>query len=229
MEVKADRERDAAPSGHRRDEVADLGDMRTALVSANELQIHALAQLDKTRAEREAAETLARNWTGFDEKPPYSIHMVDELRDAAGAVNTRLAAMERAGEHLRTEIERLGDETKRAQETLRRAQETMDRAVDPAERQQATWRRDLAQLRLRALGSRTTGTQVLQQVQAEAHGRAAVRAGLAVAQDRAGRAGRDVQRSRPRQGPRAHGGRGGGLAGRAAGRERAAACQGARA
>jgi small-conductance mechanosensitive channel len=167
-EVNADRARAVEPPpGIPPQEVAALEDARTSLVTTNEVRIRALGELAKAKAEREAAETQARSWQGFDEKLPFSILRVDELRTAADSARTRLAAVEQAGAHLNTESERYLAETRRAEENLRRQQEAVDRATDATERAQATWRRDLAQLRLRAVASRAATVQAMRQIQSE--------------------------------------------------------------
>lgn len=161
------REVDPPPPGISPAEVSDLRDARNLLATVTEVQLRSLEELDKARAAREAAETAARNWRGFDDKPPYSILMVDELRDAADALRVRIDAMERSQAHLRTELDRYVAEARRGEESLRRAQEAMEQATDADDRLRATWRRDLAQLRLRVLAGRGATTQLLQQVQAE--------------------------------------------------------------
>jgi potassium efflux system protein len=157
----------SAPPGIGPDEVADLADARTLLIAANEVQLHALEQLGKLRAAREAAEAAERKWQGFEEPAPYSILLVDELRDAADAVRARIAAIERSTAHLKAEGERYAADLRRAEETLRRMQEAADVAAQADERARATWRRDLAQLRLRAVASRASVAQLLTQAQAE--------------------------------------------------------------
>ncbi|HEX4884686.1 MAG TPA: mechanosensitive ion channel domain-containing protein [Casimicrobiaceae bacterium] len=167
-EVNADRARSAPlPGGILPAEVDDLMEARAALVASNELQLRTLADRDRVAAAREAAEAVARNWRGFDAPPPYSILMVDELRDAADASRARAEAIGRSSAHLKSETERLMEETRRADEAVRRTQEAMDTATDVRDRERATWRRDLAQLRLRALGSRAAATRLLQQVNEE--------------------------------------------------------------
>jgi len=157
----------SAPPGIGPDEVADLADARSLVIAANEVQLHALEQLEKLRAGREAAEAVERKWQGFEEPAPYSILLVDELRDAADAVRARIAAIERSTMHLKADGERYAAELRRAEETLRRIQEAVDDAAQADERARATWRRDLAQLRLRAVASRASVAQLLTQAQAE--------------------------------------------------------------
>ncbi len=168
LEATAERARPVeAPPGIPPAEVADLEDARNLLVTVTEVQLRTLEELDRAKAARAAAETATRGWRGFDDRPPYSILMVDELRDAADAVRGRIDAMERSQAHLRAEMERYAAEARRGGESLRRAQEATEQAAEAEERLRATWRRDLAQLRLRVLAGRGETTQLLQQVHAE--------------------------------------------------------------
>lgn len=155
------------PAGIGTQEQADLEDARTALVTSSEVQLRALAELDKAREQRAAAESAAATWTGLDGKAPHSILLVDELRDAAEATAVRLRAVERSSAHLRSELERYAVDGKRAEEALRRAQEALDRAGGAAARDAALFRRDLAQLRVRVVARRAASTQTMLAIQAE--------------------------------------------------------------
>lgn len=158
------------PAGITPEDVTDLEDARTALVHANQVQLAMLEQIDKARAGREAAEAAQRDWRGFDDKPPYSILRVDDLRDAADTVRQRVLATERAIAHLKSEGERYANDIRAAEETLRRVQESVDRAETPEARERAAWQRDLMRMRLRVLASRAASTQFLLQFQGEEAG-----------------------------------------------------------
>ena len=49
--------------------------------------MRALAQLEKARAQLDAARAAERAWQGFAEPPPYSVRKVDALRDAADSAS----------------------------------------------------------------------------------------------------------------------------------------------
>jgi small-conductance mechanosensitive channel len=151
------------PAGISEGEVDDLVETQGLLVMSSEVQLRALDELDQVRAAREAARAANRDWTAFDQPPPYSILMVDELREAADGVRARLVASERSAAHLRLELERYAVDVRRADEALRRAQEVLDRA-NADERSQAAWRQDLAQLRLQVVAGRGATTQLMLQV-----------------------------------------------------------------
>lgn len=166
-EVEAERAAPApAPPGIGEGEIADLADARSALVNAYEVQLATLEQVERARAARATAEAQARDWRGFDDKPPYSILFLDELRDAAEAARQRLATTERALAHLQAEAARNVADGRTGEETLRRLQEAYERAQG-AQREQAAWRRSLAEVRLRLLGSRAAVTQQLIRYQNE--------------------------------------------------------------
>lgn len=109
-------------------------------------------------AERARADIQARHkaWKGFDQKPPYSVLLVDRLRAELQKETLRIESLEAKLRVFDDRIEGTRSVLDRLQEQLRREQENLERAKrDLGVASLATWRRDLA-----ALGSRTAGAQL---------------------------------------------------------------------
>ncbi len=141
------------PEGIGAAEVARQRDALDIIVYGTEGQLRALAQLQKARAQLDAAREAARNWKGFAESPPYSIRKVDALRDAADSVRVRLVGQQAALNHLKPEAQRLQDDVVRAEEAKRRADEAFETAA-PDGKEAARWRRELAAAELKAASVR---------------------------------------------------------------------------
>lgn len=165
-----------APAGIPAREASAARDSRTELGFVYERELRAIDEIAEARAARARAESAEREWTAFDEPPPFSILMIDDLRDAADNARARIASLESASGHLRDEQARFQRDAKRAQEAWRLAVEAFEAATNETERAMAAWRRDVAQLELRKSGawlSLTRSIEILQQQEL-----AAQRAGL---------------------------------------------------
>ena len=124
------------------------------LVQVYEQHLDAVRKLDQMRLRVREVERQNREWDGFPEPPPYSVLMVDELRDAA-----RSMALTAQGIQTRlTLTEGLFDSTRRtvkaSQEQARQVSERLEGVQDPAKREALVWERDLAQLRERVESAR---------------------------------------------------------------------------
>jgi potassium efflux system protein len=81
------------PEGVGADEVAAAYQAISQFIFAVEGQQRAAQERDDARKARADAEAATRQWTGFTEQPPYSMLLVDDLREAAAARRARIAAL----------------------------------------------------------------------------------------------------------------------------------------
>ena len=137
------------PEGIGPAEIARQRDALDVIVYGTEGQLRTLAQLQKARAQLDAARAAERAWQGFAEPPPYSVRKVDALRDAADSLRVRLAGQQAALAHLKPEAQRLQDDVARAEEAKRRADEAFESAGADG-KEAARWRRELAAAELKA-------------------------------------------------------------------------------
>jgi small-conductance mechanosensitive channel len=150
-DARAETERAAEPPpGIDPREASDLRDAQFRLVSAYDIQLRALDEIERARTGRRDAEARERDWHGFDSPPPYSILMVDDLNDAEAATRDRITALEGELGQLKIDGQRAQDELKRAEEALRRADEAFASAAMPEDKAREAWRRSLARLQGRA-------------------------------------------------------------------------------
>lgn len=152
--AERDRTPSAPPAGITPAEEDARYEAVATLAYAYDGQLRALAEAERLRAARAAAEAAEREWAGFAEPPPYPVARVDALRDAADAARARIAAIESAGAHVDAEADRLQEAARRADEELRRAREAAEIASDGPQRAATAWRADAADWQARSVGAR---------------------------------------------------------------------------
>ncbi|MET0682107.1 MAG: mechanosensitive ion channel domain-containing protein [Casimicrobiaceae bacterium] len=168
-DFRADRDR-ALPSPPEGVTDAEAALERDALITLGHLddrRVYAEAELARLRKARADAEAADQSWTGLTTPPPYSILLVDEWRDDADILRAHIAALEAAIRHLDGELERAQAETHRADEALRRANDARDAPFGDPRREREQWRRDLADLQVRAAGAGALLTRLGREAKAE--------------------------------------------------------------
>lgn len=152
---------DPVPTGVTQGEIEELRDARLKMTAAYDVQLRALEQVDELAAARRDAEARARDWTGFDTPPPYSIVLLDQLRTTATETGARIRQLETSIAQLKAESERAQEALRRADQEARRATEAFDSAVTPEAKALAAWRRKLADVRERSAAALTAATLLI--------------------------------------------------------------------
>ncbi len=147
--------RKGAPPGTRDARLMERRALLQQLVQTYEQHLDAVRKLDPMRLRVREVERQNKEWDGFPTPGPYSVLMIDELRDAARSmaltaqgIQTRLTMTESVAENTRRNL-------KASQEHARQASERLEGVEDPIKREALTWDRDLAQLRERVESART--------------------------------------------------------------------------
>src|SRR5215471_18393698 len=147
-EARAESERatDTPPPGIDPREASDFRDAQFRLIAAYDIQLRGLEESERALAARKDAEAREHDWHSFDSPPPYSILMVDDLRDQEAATRDRIAVLEGEVGQIRIDSQRAQDELKRAEEATRRADEALASAATPEDKAREAWRRSLARM-----------------------------------------------------------------------------------
>lgn len=109
------------------------------LVRSYRFQLDDLAAVEATRARARDLERTMHLWSGFTEPPPYSILMVDELRNATHSSATKIKTAEVA---LKVDEKFLADAQvamMERDERIRRIDEQIELANDPAKTARLEW------------------------------------------------------------------------------------------
>ena len=149
-----------APLGVPHNELVERRSLLQQLVRAYERQIEDSEQLEQARQRRRKVERASSEWKGFPTPPPYSILMVDDLRDSAQSV--RRAADNAQAKLALTErmAQRNKDLLNSTDERLRQASEELESARDPVRAAGLAWKRDLWRLRNRVAAATATMTEM---------------------------------------------------------------------
>ena len=154
------------PEGIGAEEISAARQALGQVVFSVEGQQRAQQDIADARKARADAETANRQWTGFTEKPPYSMLMVEDLREAAETLRTRITALETGQAIATRESERFQNDLKRAEAALRQAREAAARAT-PEQAPVANWRAEMAQWAVRGAGASAVMIQRRVEVAAE--------------------------------------------------------------
>jgi len=113
----------AVPPGVSDDEVAVASRKLSQWIFALEGQLRALDGIARARVEKEEATAANAAWTGFPDKPPYSILRAEELGQQVDALTARIQAAGASQTVSGREFERLQQDIQRSAEAQRRAEE----------------------------------------------------------------------------------------------------------
>jgi small-conductance mechanosensitive channel len=168
-DFRADRERalPRPPEGITDAEIAKERDVLLTLTHLNDRRSYAEGEVARLKQARAAAEAADQSWTGLTTPPPYSILSIDEWRDDADMLRVHVASLQAAIQHLDSEFDRAQGEMKRAEESLRRANEVRDPSTTDVGRERERWRRDLAELQVRAAGAGALLTRLAREAKAD--------------------------------------------------------------
>ena len=145
--------RAGTPAGSPESELLERRSLLYQLARAYEHQLEDTQKLQQARARRQQVEQENREWTGFADPPPYSVIVVDSLRDSLRSLRrtvellqSKLAVTKRAGE-------RSEEALKASEQRLRLASEQLETVDNSPETARLNWLRDLASLRSRAMAA----------------------------------------------------------------------------
>jgi small-conductance mechanosensitive channel len=137
------------PLGATVSEVTEFQLNAESLVRAYQEHIDQLSRSEELRQRQEELEQQANNWRGFREPAPYSILLVDELRDSVQSCSASITASETTLEVLGKFSEGTSAVLKRSDEGLRRLTEQLESEKDISRIDRLTWLRRLERIRNR--------------------------------------------------------------------------------
>lgn len=135
------------PPGATAFEVSDRQLIAEALVRAYQEHLEQLASWDDARRRQSEMELQANAWKGFAQPPPYSILLVDSLRDSIQALTASIKAGETSLEVLRALSEDAGSALKKSDEHSRLVAEQLESDKDISRVTRLTWLRGIEKLR----------------------------------------------------------------------------------
>ena len=136
-----------APPKTPEDEITERYVAQKNLVGTLQQQRNLLDTIDAIAVGRAETERDAKAWRGFPTPPPYSVLLVDALRDTERNAEARLAAAETRRAYRERQQALLAPDYKAANTNARLAAEAADRARGTPEYPALDWKRNLATLR----------------------------------------------------------------------------------
>jgi small-conductance mechanosensitive channel len=124
------------------------------LVYVYQAELETLSEQEAASRARDEAKAKEAAWSGFDQPPPYSVLMLDDLQDALDAARTKIMAFESAQVQLHRDAARFEADARQDQAAVRLAAEAVEQAKTPAEIAKAKSNQALAQLRQRVTDNR---------------------------------------------------------------------------
>jgi len=107
-------------------------------------------RIEALSAARSELQDRLNSWGGLDEKPPYSIQFIDNLRSEQLSADKRVKALEQQRRTTQELAARTVENLKAAEVALRQAQEKLERGGAGGNGAQLVWERQRQQLRVRA-------------------------------------------------------------------------------
>lgn len=153
-EAEATSKQGSAPSG----DLLERQALLQRLVRAYGREIDHRKSLDQARERRQEAERRVTEWQGFPTPPPYSILMLDELRDAARSTALVIEGLQAKLALSEGFSERAQQALAASEKELRQASERLEAARAPAEKARLNKVRDLSRLRNRVAAATATMT-----------------------------------------------------------------------
>lgn len=137
------------PPGATPDEAEEYELLSEMLVRVYQEHIDQAARLSDALQRRADIEQKAEAWKGFAESAPYSILLVDELRDSVQALSAKISASESAQNLLAALAQDAEANLKGSDAHLRLLADQLETTKDAARLTRLTWLRTLEQLRNR--------------------------------------------------------------------------------
>lgn len=135
------------PPGATQAEAIEFSSLLKALIQTYQAHLDDLAAIETIRQRQQDFDYMAKTWTGFSEQPPYSILLVDDIRDTIQSFENKI----RMAETAQAFAERIGSDAGTymgtSEGTLRRLSEQLERQTDPALIVRLDWLRELEQTR----------------------------------------------------------------------------------
>ncbi|WP_232470673.1 MULTISPECIES: mechanosensitive ion channel domain-containing protein [Methylococcus] len=124
------------------------------LVYIYQVELETLSEQEAASRARDEAKAKEAAWSGFDQPPPYSVLMLDDLQDALDAARTKIAAFESAQVQLQRDAVRFETDARQEKAAVRLAAEAVEKAKTPEDAAKAKSNQALAQLRQRVTDNR---------------------------------------------------------------------------
>lgn len=137
----------AVPAGATQEELLERNHLSRHLVDTLIRHSEALERLPEARRRGDERQKEEKSWTGFALPPPYSLLLVDQLREALGTVTVEIQAATTRRTMMDEEAGEAEKRFKAAEVLSRQSEERLSMETSVEGRNRQTWLHDLARLR----------------------------------------------------------------------------------
>ncbi len=136
----------AVPAETAPDELQARHDLLEDIVRGYDEEVTELRRLRDARHQRAEVDREATEWKGFEESPPHSVNMVDQLWESAYALQRTVDGLEAQLNLLTLRFDRARQTLTAADEGLRKSSEEIETPQDPGELARLRWIHELNEL-----------------------------------------------------------------------------------
>jgi len=135
------------PPGATQAEVVEFGSLLKNVIQTHQSHLNDLAAIETLRQRVQDFQRTARSWTGFSEPPPYSVLLVDELRDSVQSLKKKVKISETGQAFLEKLVTDIGTRLETSEGKVRRLNEQLEKQADSPLGVRLMWLRELEQTR----------------------------------------------------------------------------------
>ncbi|MDD4018597.1 MAG: mechanosensitive ion channel [Kiritimatiellae bacterium] len=135
------------PPGATQAETIEYRSLLQRCIQTYKAHLDALSEIETIRQRQQDFSRAAQTWTGFAEQPPYSVLLVDEIRDTIQSLEKKIKMEETAQAFIERFSAETGASMKSSEGAIRRLNEQLESLTDPTLTGRLSWLRELEQLR----------------------------------------------------------------------------------
>ena len=155
------------PSGATHTELIEKNTMMRWLIRTYQNHITLLEEIESIRKRQDDVRREASTWSGFNEKPPYSILLADNIRDSIQSATSKLESAKIAGTLAEKLVEEARSELTSFESKIRQTSEKMEAGKDKDSTARLSWELDLQKLQSRVAAARISNYEIRRRISEE--------------------------------------------------------------
>jgi small-conductance mechanosensitive channel len=155
------------PAGATPTELIEKNTMMRWLIRTYQNHITLLEEVESIRKRQDDVRREASTWSGFNEKPPYSILLADNIRDSIQSATSKLESAKIAGTLVEKLVEEARSELKGFESKIRQTSEKMESDKDKYSTAHLSWNLELQKLQSRVAAARISNYEIRHKISEE--------------------------------------------------------------
>ena len=155
------------PGGATPGEVIEKNTMMRWLIRTYKNHITLLEELESIRKREDDLRLEAASWPGFNEKPPYSILLADNIRDSIQSATLKLESAKISASLVEKLIEEARHELKGFETGIRQTSEKMESGGDKSSSARLSWQLEFQKMQSRVAAARIANYEIRRKLSGE--------------------------------------------------------------